>query len=64
MFQENINAITNEYYRLFDLIEAEREYYSAEESVDDEGDDDNGAGDGDYDILPVKAGGEKAREEL
>ena len=53
----------NEYYRLADLIELEREYNDEEQEGDNDHDD--GAGDGDDDIEPVgKADDKNTREEL
>ena len=59
-----MNAITNEYYRLYDLVETALDLI--DENDDEYEDDyDYGAGDGDEDIEPIKkAFDEKAREEL
>lgn len=58
-------AITNEYYRLIDLLELEQDYYSEEESEGDAEGDDTDAGDDDQDIMPVKRPvEEKDHEEL
>lgn len=56
-----MNAVTEEYYRLYDLVEKALDLIgeSNEEDYDD------GAGDDDYDIEPIKdTANEKDREEL
>lgn len=61
LLQATMNALTNEYYKLYDLVEKALDLIGE----NNEEDYDDGAGDDDYDIEPIKeAADEKAREEL
>lgn len=59
-----MNALSNEYYRLYDLVEKAIDYISENDEELYEEDDNGGAAD-DYDIEPIKkTADEKTREEL
>ena len=57
-----MNALSNEYYRLYDLVEKAIDYI---EDTDEEQYGDDGAPDDDYDIEPIKrTADERTRQEL
>lgn len=57
-----MNALSNEYYRLYDLVEKAIDYI---EGTDEEEYGDDGGADDDYDIKPIKrTADEKTRQEL
>ena len=57
-----MNALSNEYYRLYDLVEKAIDYT---EDTDEEEYGDDGAADDDYDIEPIKrTADERTRQEL
>ena len=57
-----MNALSNEYYRLYDLVEKAIDYTGENDEEDYE---DNGVADDDYDIEPIKkTADEKNRQEL
>lgn len=61
---ETIRALTNEYFRLGDLMERAQEKLQENDELNEE-DYEDGAGDGDYDIHPVKRSGKRnSKEEL
>ncbi|KAJ7382070.1 hypothetical protein OS493_037406 [Desmophyllum pertusum] len=60
-----MNALTNEYYKLYDLVEKAQDYLDEKNGELYEEDDNEGGGDGDYDIEPIKKTvDENTREEL
>ena len=57
-----MNTISNEYYRLYDLVEKAIDYIG---EIDDEDYEDYGGAADDYDIKPIKKSADKkTREEL
>ena len=57
-----MNAVSNEYYRLYDLVEKAIDYIGENDEEDYE---DDGDADDDYDIEPIKkTADEKTRQEL
>ncbi|KAJ7382072.1 hypothetical protein OS493_037408 [Desmophyllum pertusum] len=60
-----MNALTNEYYKLYDLVEKAQDYLDEKNGELYEEDDNEGGGDGNYDIEPIKKTvDENTREEL
>ena len=66
LLQTTMNALSNEYYRLYDLVEKALDYIGEnDDELYEEDYEDTGGADDDYDIQPIKkAADEKTREEL